>query len=835
MALPGALRRREVVCTIAARNNWALVRTMFATVRAHSSPHLELFALVVDVHERATLDALRAGLPGVELVALAELKRPEVPRLSLQYTRFELCSSLKPVWFEWLLRQRRADAVLFVDPDMEIYDSLERIFAVLRSHSFFVTPHLLLPLPEDGFAPSTADVQRAGVYNMGIFGIARAAAAYRWLRQWAEYLDRNGYVDIARQNFGDQLFVNFLPGFAGADCVVSTDPSVNVAYWNLPERARLMAADSSGAWRVAGRRLLAFHFTGFEPESGARLSKYDLRATLGDYPWLAPLVEAHRFRLLSNGWRESSLLPYGLAAMRDGEAVPRVLQEFLRHLLGFAKSRRRLSARIKKDDFFDTTISVPQRGSQRMPFVHWSLERAALWFRFNSTCPRLAFYVHSADADLQRQIPEPWSSTQAADALERWFRENAVEKYGIPRAWLDKAALLPRTRPRLSFRKLPLGVNLVGWAHASSPLGDLLRYLYASLTGAGVPVSVLDLHYLLGVESDLADSADRLLSPPVTRQAPQFPYAVNVIVESANGWKTLLENMPERAWMQRFTIGAFEELGNSGAVHDWLDEAWVIGDRVSESELNSFSNGTAIHAVSFARARFGLCGKDRTAAAALRAGRGLSARDWLVLLAESRPRCNSTIAALDSFLQLHSSEMVVKTAPRSVCSHEIAARQKSGKLVMVDAWNHTLLCSLRAAADCFVALDKSAKDDAVEALALGVPVLVSQSLADQFPRLFGSSATIGAEGLGSALARMAARERTRPDSPLAQCTTAVSEGGRMARRLHTIHHMVQELAARPCTDACLWDSDAFYRKLYGGLRAVVAKPPGDLCTTIFHA
>lgn len=68
------------------------------------------------------------------------------------------------------------------------------------------------------------------------------------------------------------------------------DTNYNVAYWNLHDRSlRYSGWDQErptpdSLWKVDGRPLVTFHFSGFSPDQPQQLSRHDNRYKLSSLP-----------------------------------------------------------------------------------------------------------------------------------------------------------------------------------------------------------------------------------------------------------------------------------------------------------------------------------------------------------------------------------------------------------------------------------------------------------------------------------------------------------------------------------------------------------------------
>lgn len=159
-----------------------------------------------------------------------------------------------------------------------------------------LTPHLCAPAEGDAF-PDDIGIMRSGIYNLGFLRVRACPESESILAWWARRLQ---YQCISNQDAGifvDQRFMDLVPGFAEKARILR-DPTLNVAYWNLQQRT-LSFEDE--AWKVDGRPLGFYHFSGFDPAKMDRLSKYtDNFRGNAIWPALSRLLEQYAAELRAN-------------------------------------------------------------------------------------------------------------------------------------------------------------------------------------------------------------------------------------------------------------------------------------------------------------------------------------------------------------------------------------------------------------------------------------------------------------------------------------------------------------------------------------------------------
>ena len=159
-----------------------------------------------------------------------------------------------------------------------------------------------------------------------------------------------------------------------------------------------------------------------------------------------------------------------------------------------------------------------------------------------------------------------------------------VERCRVRSPW---AALLRRLRrPAVSTpaeRRAP-GVNVVGYHHVASGLGDIAREIHRSLDAAGVPCTAVDVH---------ASDSPRLRDP---RPTPGELYDTTIAVVAALQLPTAIHDLPDVAAAHDRLVGYwFWELDTVPESHrlaiETVDEIWTPTEFVRAAYRSAVAGG----------------------------------------------------------------------------------------------------------------------------------------------------------------------------------------------------------------------------------------------------
>jgi glycosyltransferase involved in cell wall biosynthesis len=317
------------VCfTIISKNYMAAARVFMASLR---KVHPEIVRVVVLVD---TVDGyFDPAQEGFDLVLADELSIPHWGHFSMKYDIMELNTAVKPYAISTLFDRYQAENVLYFDPDIVVYDSLQPLLDALAQHMVVLTPHIVDPLDDENH-PGELDFLRVGTYNLGFIGLSRRG---RW-RELLDWWQRRLYVlctrEVDKGLFVDQHWVDLMPSLYDGVRVIR-DPGYNVAYWNLktrhltePTRGQVVVSGGDGDDKRYPLRF--FHFSGFSVERPADVSRHQNRFTLPDVPAATQsCFNDYRDRLLKAGHQVTRHWPYHYGKFSDGVPIPDLLRRCL--------------------------------------------------------------------------------------------------------------------------------------------------------------------------------------------------------------------------------------------------------------------------------------------------------------------------------------------------------------------------------------------------------------------------------------------------------------------------------------------------------------------------
>lgn len=284
-------------------------------------PDQQFFVLIVaDLHDPAPF----RGDASLTPVLLEEIGLPDMRALAMKYDILELNTNVKPTFMRYLMATHRLDALVYLDPDIFVYRALDPVFDALEAGATAVlTPHMTTPV-FDGRSPSEQDLLYNGTYNLGFIGVGHTEESRRLLDWWEHRCLNVGFSEGRTGLFVDQKWMNLAPGFFG-EMVISRDPGLNMAYWNLHERTLQVGEHGFFVHGLESTvPLRFFHFSGLNTHDADIISRNTDRFRLSERPDLSELFANYLTALSSNQGGAGEDLPYGFDRFSNGATITRL-------------------------------------------------------------------------------------------------------------------------------------------------------------------------------------------------------------------------------------------------------------------------------------------------------------------------------------------------------------------------------------------------------------------------------------------------------------------------------------------------------------------------------
>jgi len=284
-----------IVFTICSINYLAQARTLGDSLKS-TNPEILFFIGLVDVLEGVSFD--NDFVPAYPMIEIDKIGIAGFEEMASRYDITELNTAVKPFYFTYFFSNYpKADNVIYLDPDIIVFQPLTELLSSLENHPAVLTPHINTPI-EDRLTPNELHHLNTGIYNLGFVAFRRGKETLEYIKWWEEKLRYECQIDLCNGLFTDQNWMNFLPVFV-SNVHIERNPGYNAAYWNLHER---VFNRENGTYFVNNHNpLIFFHYSGYDPAKPEVLSKYQDRFELAERNDLTELFLLYKNNLLKNG------------------------------------------------------------------------------------------------------------------------------------------------------------------------------------------------------------------------------------------------------------------------------------------------------------------------------------------------------------------------------------------------------------------------------------------------------------------------------------------------------------------------------------------------------
>lgn len=198
-----------------------------------------------------------------EVILAKDLGFDDFNKFIFKHSLVEASTSIKGQALCYLL-ENESDKVVYIDPDIKIYNSLDELSNLLNHNDIILTPHLTIPeTKEEDIIHNEICALQHGIYNLGFLAVRNSEEGLKFARWWRDRLSLFCYDDIPQGIFTDQRWIDFAPAYFNVH--ILKNPGYNMAPWNLSTRK--LEFKNNKLLVNEEFELIFFHFSGLD--SGA--------------------------------------------------------------------------------------------------------------------------------------------------------------------------------------------------------------------------------------------------------------------------------------------------------------------------------------------------------------------------------------------------------------------------------------------------------------------------------------------------------------------------------------------------------------------------------------
>lgn len=311
--------------------------------------------------------------PFDKIITLSELGIPNLESWIFKHNVMEICTAAKGPAAAYIAATTKTDKLMYLDPDIVVFDSLSAISSQLDISPIIFTPHQTKPeIRTIDISRNEISFLKHGSYNLGFFAVRCEGQGWDFLNWYRDRLLEFCYIDSNHGLYTDQRWCDLAPILFDR-LYINRDPAYNLARWNVSQRR--LSKRGSQKYFIGENSLKFFHFSGFDSGLGKKeismyVRKDDCLFELWD--WYGKQLEIH-------GQADFSRMEWEYDRFNNGSKITQEMRllyrekKYLQTTFPFPFSDNKTFGSFK--DWYITKRNVTFRGLTRRQKVHRFVDR----------------------------------------------------------------------------------------------------------------------------------------------------------------------------------------------------------------------------------------------------------------------------------------------------------------------------------------------------------------------------------------------------------------------------------------------------------------------------
>lgn len=323
----------DIIFTICSNNYLAQAKALGDSVLRHCGNY-KFFIVLCDKFSK---DIDYSLFRDFEIVEAAALGIKNFKYMIQNYNIVELNTSIKPFSFEYFYKNYNCNSVIYFDPDIKLFNSLQTLEEDLKDNNIILTPHICSPIEFDNLFPLENVFTNYGTYNLGFLATKKSQDTDKLISWWKNYLERHCIEDAPNGFYVDQLPMNLAPIFF-EHVKITKNLGLNAAPWNLHER-KLKYVNGKYFINDTNTPLIFYHFSTYNPLKPDKLSKYYTRAETLKDACLIEFYNKYREEILLNNWTKLSEIKYTYVSNKEKKQNKKGIRTMIRKIFNKIKCK----------------------------------------------------------------------------------------------------------------------------------------------------------------------------------------------------------------------------------------------------------------------------------------------------------------------------------------------------------------------------------------------------------------------------------------------------------------------------------------------------------------
>ncbi len=322
--------KKTIAFTICANNYLAHANVLAKSFKKHH-PDIQFYIAIVDEPSN-TVNYKSLASDQIKFVNAINIRG--FKDLSYKYKIAELCTVVKP---ELILQffANGFDEVIYLDPDIEVFNRFNEVFLALSKDPIVFTPHMCSPTPPE-IQLIDRNTLRTGIFNLGFVALKKTDEILKFVKWWDQRVRSFGNVDAKLAHFYDQIWMNAAPVFL-EKLAILRDLGYNVANWNLHER-ELIREKNKYYINSTNVPLKFFHFSHFKESELPAIAKYNKDFTIENRSDIRNIYLNYARNLKSEGFNELNRIPYVYGKTLENRPFPIMTKRIKMSIFHFKKA-----------------------------------------------------------------------------------------------------------------------------------------------------------------------------------------------------------------------------------------------------------------------------------------------------------------------------------------------------------------------------------------------------------------------------------------------------------------------------------------------------------------
>jgi hypothetical protein len=252
---------KKIVFTLCSNNYLAQAKVLGDSLLENNPDYHFILGLVDEKNENIDYSDYKK----FEILPVKDIGISGFDDLWKKYNIVEFNTSVKASYIKFIQQKySNADYIFYFDPDIQIFESLLDIESEFKQNDILLTPHIITPIPLDGYTPTENNFLNYGTYNLGFIGVKnKSEIVNSFLDWWEERTLKVGYSNVAKGYFVDQLWINLVPLYYHK-VKIMFQMGYNAGPWNLHERKNLIKTEGNHYIMPDESKLVFYHFSNYK-------------------------------------------------------------------------------------------------------------------------------------------------------------------------------------------------------------------------------------------------------------------------------------------------------------------------------------------------------------------------------------------------------------------------------------------------------------------------------------------------------------------------------------------------------------------------------------------